>query len=49
MELALNGRLGRRVACVLDKGDMGLEILDMAGEVMSDDGEGLGGFSPGMS
>jgi len=30
---------------------MALEILDMAGEaeVLSDDGEGLGGFSPGMS
>lgn len=29
---------------------MGLEILDMAGEadMMSDDGEGSGGFSPGI-
>jgi len=29
---------------------MGLEILDMAGdaEAGSDDGEGLGGFSPGI-
>lgn len=29
---------------------MGLEILDMAGEVdmISDDGEGSGGFSPGI-
>ena len=43
VSLALNGRVGRRVACVLDKGDMGLEILDMAGEVMSE-----GGFSPGV-
>ena len=50
IELALNGRLGRRVACVLDREDMGLEILDMAGEgeAMSDDGEGSGGFSPGV-
>jgi hypothetical protein len=50
IELALNGRVGRRVACVLDKGDMGLEIFDMAGEteMMSDDGEGSGGFSPGI-
>ena len=39
------------MACVLDKGDMALEILDMAGEpeVMSDDGDGLAGFSPGTS
>jgi hypothetical protein len=50
IELALNGRVGRRVACVLDREDMGLEILDMAGEadMMSDDGEGSGGFSPGI-
>lgn len=50
IELALNGRVGRRVACALDKEDMGLEILDMAGEteMMSDDGEGSGGLSPGM-
>jgi len=30
---------------------MGLEIFDMAGEtadMMSDDGEGSGGFSPGI-
>ena len=29
---------------------MGVEILDMAGEaeMMSDEGEGSGGFSPGM-
>jgi hypothetical protein len=42
--------VGRRVACVLDKEDMGLEILDMAGEpdMISDDGEGSVGFSPGM-
>jgi len=50
IELALNGRAGRRVACVLDKEDMGVEILDMAGEadMMSDEGEGSGGFSPGI-
>jgi len=50
IELALNGRVGRRVACVLDKGEMGLEILDMAGEadIISDDGEGSSRFSPGM-
>lgn len=52
IQLALNGRLGRRVACVLDKADMGLEILDMAGEpdMMSDDGlQGTPGFSPGVA
>jgi hypothetical protein len=51
IQLALNGRVGRRVACVLDKEDMALEILDMAGEpeVMSDDGQGSPGFSPGMA
>lgn len=51
IELALNGRVGRRVACVLDKEDMGLEILDMAGEAdtISDDGERSQGFSPGMA
>ena len=50
IELALNGRVGRRVACVLDREDMGLEILDMAGEaeVMSDGGGDSGGFSPGI-
>ena len=44
----MNGRRGRRVACVLDR-EMGLEILDMAGEaeVGSEDGEGSGGMSPG--
>ena len=37
------------MACVLDKEEMGLEIFDMAGEAeMSDDGEGSGGFSPGI-
>lgn len=46
IELALNGRVGRRVACVLDRADTGLEILDMAGDGASDDGEG--GFSPGV-
>lgn len=36
------------MACILDKEDMGLEILDMAGEpdVISDDGEGSVGSSP---
>lgn len=49
VDLALNGRVGRRVVCVLDREEMGLEILDMAGEAdgASDDGEGSGGFSPG--
>lgn len=51
IELALNGRVGRRVACVLDREDMGVEILDMAGEpeVISDDGEGSVGVSPGIA
>ena len=41
--------MGRRIACVLDKEDMGLEIFDMAGEtdIVSDDGERSGAFSPG--
>lgn len=30
--LAANGRVGRRVACVLDGGGLGLEVLDMEGE-----------------
>jgi len=30
--LAMNGRVGRRVACVLDNRGLGLEILDMEGE-----------------
>lgn len=48
IELALNGRVGRRVACILDRADMGLEILDMAGEeeLASEDGERSGGHSP---
>ncbi|KAI0793487.1 anaphase-promoting complex, cyclosome, subunit 4-domain-containing protein [Abortiporus biennis] len=31
--LAVNGRVGRRVACVLDEGGETLEILDMEGEI----------------
>ncbi|RDX55874.1 hypothetical protein OH76DRAFT_1396221 [Lentinus brumalis] len=30
--LAVNGRVGRRVACVLDEAGLTLEVLDMAGE-----------------
>lgn len=30
--LAVNGRAGRRVACVLDNAGLGLEVLDMEGE-----------------
>ena len=30
--LAVNGRAGRRVACVLDGEGLGLEVLDMEGE-----------------
>jgi hypothetical protein len=47
IDLSLNGRVGRRIACVLDKEDMGLEIFDMAGEtdMMSDDGERSGSVS----
>ena len=30
--LAVNGRVGRRVACVLDAAGLGLEVVDMAGE-----------------
>ena len=32
VSLALNGRIGRRVACVLDGKDGVLEILDIEGE-----------------
>jgi anaphase-promoting complex subunit 4 len=30
--MAMNGRMGRRVACVLDNRGLGFEILDMEGE-----------------
>jgi anaphase-promoting complex subunit 4 len=30
--LALNGRMGRRVACVLDRQEGNLEVLDIEGE-----------------
>ncbi len=30
--MAVNGRVGRRVACVLDDAGLTLEVLDMAGE-----------------
>ena len=29
MTLAVNGRVGRRVACVLDDGGLALEIMDV--------------------
>jgi anaphase-promoting complex subunit 4 len=32
VSLAVNGRTGRRVACVLDKTGCTMEILDMEGE-----------------
>lgn len=32
MALAVNGRTGRRVACVLDVAGGGLEIVDIEGE-----------------
>lgn len=35
--LAINGRTGRRVACVLDERGVGLEILDMEGEGEAED------------
>jgi anaphase-promoting complex subunit 4 len=35
--LALNGRIGRRVACVLDRKEGILEVLDIEGE-LDDDG-----------
>jgi anaphase-promoting complex subunit 4 len=37
VSLALNGRTGRRVACVLDRKEGILEVLDIEGE--SDDEE----------
>lgn len=35
--LAVNGEVGRRVACVLDEAGLSLEILDMEGEVDEDE------------
>ena len=32
MTLAVNGRTGRRVSCVLDEAGLSLEVLDMEGE-----------------
>jgi len=32
VSLALNGRIGRRVACVLDRKEAILEVLDIEGE-----------------
>ena len=32
VSLALNGRIGRRVACVLDRKEGVLEVLDIEGE-----------------
>ncbi len=42
VSLALNGRIGRRVACVLDRKEAILEVLDIEGETDegSWDGEG---------
>jgi len=37
--LAVNGRVGRRVACVLDSAGQALEILDMEGEGEEDESE----------
>ena len=39
MSLAVNGRLGRRVACVLDSAGLALEVLDMEGEEGEEDEE----------
>jgi anaphase-promoting complex subunit 4 len=33
VSLALNGRIGRRVACVLDHKEAILEVLDIEGEM----------------
>jgi anaphase-promoting complex subunit 4 len=33
VSLALNGRMGRRVACVLDRKEAILEVLDIEGEM----------------
>jgi len=35
--LAVNGRVGRRVACVLDDAGLALEVLDMEGEEDEED------------
>ena len=32
MTLAVNGRVGRRVSCVLDEAGLTLEVLDMEGD-----------------
>lgn len=43
ISLALNGRIGRRVACVLDRKEAVLEVLDIEGEaedeLWDEDGE----------
>ena len=39
VSLAVNGRAGRRVACVLDGGGMELEMFDMEGDGEDEDGE----------
>ena len=44
VSLALNGRIGRRVACVLDCKEAVLEVLDIEGESDDeewDEGEGV--------
>ena len=35
--LAVNGRIGRRVSCVLDEAGLNLEVLDMEGEEEEED------------
>ena len=37
--LAVNGRVGRRVACVLDAAGQGLEVLDMEGDEEEEEDE----------
>ena len=39
VSLAVNGRLGRRIACVLDNKGWTMEILDMEGENADTDAE----------
>lgn len=37
VSLAVNGRVGRRVACVLDKKNSTMEVLDMEGNTDADE------------
>lgn len=47
MSLAVNGRVGRKVACVLDEAGVWFEVIDLAGEgdeepeEEEEDGEGV--------